>query len=44
MATEIFEREIQLEAKKRNWDTDSGSLVREQCEGGSASEVTVVFY
>jgi hypothetical protein len=32
MATEGFESERRLEAKKRNWDTDWGRPVREQCE------------
>ena len=32
VAAEVFERGRRLEAKKRNWDTDGGSLVREECE------------
>jgi hypothetical protein len=32
VATEVFERERRLEAEKRNWDTDGGILVREECE------------
>ena len=32
VATEVFERERRLEAKKRNWDTDWDSLVTEECE------------
>ena len=31
MATEVFERERRLEAKKMNWVTDGGSPVTEQC-------------
>jgi hypothetical protein len=41
VATEVFEREIRLEikkrnwdVKKRNWDTDRGNLVREQRSEG----------
>jgi hypothetical protein len=44
VATDVFEREIRLEAKERNWDIDRCSLVRQQCVRGSASEVTVIFY
>jgi hypothetical protein len=40
VATDVFEREIRLEAKKRNWDIDRGSLVRQQRVRGSANEVT----
>jgi len=27
----VFERERRLEAMKRNWDTDGGSPVKEEC-------------